>query len=235
MVVGGFAGRFFGANDSSSGDFIKSRTAASVTVIRFVDTHASDLLSLVIHSTAIVFHTLQCLVCTLDSSTSIGSRGSLICISLAGYHHPLARQQHLNAMELISAQTSEHGHNFPKFTQASQPRKSSAPFNDLYNAAAKAYYRYETTFGLYVMTYEEKVVVNIVVVCLLSLLFLATFVYFPKLLVRFSHRLAYYVHGHTPVFTATRQLLATTTASTRVLWKNIIPSEVVTETARIEL
>ena len=138
-------------------------------------------------------------------------------------------------MELISAHGTENTHKFKKFTQPGRSRTSFKPFQSVYNAAAKAYYRYETTYGLYVMTYEEKVVVNILVLCLLSLLFFATFIYFPKLLIRFSQRLAFYLHGHTPVLNATRHLLATTTASTRVLFRNIIPSEMVMETAKIEL
>ncbi|KAB8077005.1 hypothetical protein BDV29DRAFT_70725 [Aspergillus leporis] len=58
------------------------------------------------------------------------------------------------------------------------------------------YYRYEVTFGLYVMTPAEKLVANSFVMVVLSLLFWALALYFPTLLYQKLIRLAWLLTGH---------------------------------------
>ncbi|KAF7716168.1 Uncharacterized protein PECH_005444 [Penicillium ucsense] len=58
------------------------------------------------------------------------------------------------------------------------------------------YYRYEVTFGLYVLTPNEKVVANSFVVVSLLLLFWALFIYFPPLLFHKICRLGWLLTGH---------------------------------------
>ncbi|RAL14881.1 serine palmitoyltransferase small subunit family protein [Aspergillus homomorphus CBS 101889] len=57
------------------------------------------------------------------------------------------------------------------------------------------YYRYEVTFGLYVMTPGEKLVANTFVIVVLSLLFWALLVYFPALLYQKASRLLWLLTG----------------------------------------
>ncbi|KAE8131602.1 hypothetical protein BDV38DRAFT_263973 [Aspergillus pseudotamarii] len=58
------------------------------------------------------------------------------------------------------------------------------------------YYRYEVTFGLYVMTPGEKLVANSFVIVVLSLLFWALLLYFPTLLYQKLTRLVWLLTGH---------------------------------------
>lgn len=58
------------------------------------------------------------------------------------------------------------------------------------------YYRYEVTFGLYVMTPGEKLVANTFVFVVLSLLFWALLLYFPALLYQKLSRLVWLLTGH---------------------------------------
>ncbi|KAL4797906.1 hypothetical protein BDV19DRAFT_39284 [Aspergillus venezuelensis] len=57
------------------------------------------------------------------------------------------------------------------------------------------YYRYEVTFGLYVMTPGEKLVANTFVLVVLSLLLWALLVYFPALLYQKLSRLVWLLTG----------------------------------------
>ncbi|KAL5335410.1 hypothetical protein BJX70DRAFT_401617 [Aspergillus crustosus] len=57
------------------------------------------------------------------------------------------------------------------------------------------YYRYEVTFGLYVMTTGEKLVANSFVFVVLGLLFWALLVYFPALLYQKLSRLVWLLTG----------------------------------------
>ncbi|EED12826.1 conserved hypothetical protein [Talaromyces stipitatus ATCC 10500] len=58
------------------------------------------------------------------------------------------------------------------------------------------YYRYEVTFGVYVMTPGEKFVANTFVLVFLSLLIWASLLYFPQLLFRKIGRLVWLLTGH---------------------------------------
>ncbi|PLB51177.1 hypothetical protein P170DRAFT_436260 [Aspergillus steynii IBT 23096] len=58
------------------------------------------------------------------------------------------------------------------------------------------YYRYEVTFGLYVMTPGEKLIANAFVMIVLSLLFWAALLYFPSLLYQKLSRLVWLLTGH---------------------------------------
>ncbi|KAJ9200296.1 hypothetical protein DTO164E3_3003 [Paecilomyces variotii] len=58
------------------------------------------------------------------------------------------------------------------------------------------YYRYEVTFGLYVMTPGEKFVANTFVLVFLSLLVWALLLYFPAMLYQKLSRLIWLLTGH---------------------------------------
>jgi hypothetical protein len=58
------------------------------------------------------------------------------------------------------------------------------------------YYRYEVTFGVYVMTPGEKFVANTFVLVFLSLLIWASLLYFPQLLFRKIGRMVWLLTGH---------------------------------------
>lgn len=58
------------------------------------------------------------------------------------------------------------------------------------------YYRYQVTFGLYVMTSSEKLAANTFVIVVLSLLFWALLLYFPSLLYSKLSRLVWLLTGH---------------------------------------
>ncbi|KAJ5257024.1 hypothetical protein N7478_013128 [Penicillium angulare] len=58
------------------------------------------------------------------------------------------------------------------------------------------YYRYEVTFGIYVMTASEKWVTNTIVLTVLILLLWALVLYFPSLLYTKLSRLVWLLTGH---------------------------------------
>ena len=59
-----------------------------------------------------------------------------------------------------------------------------SPIKRLVDRARLEYYRYEVTYGIYVLTPGEKSVANTFVVVFLSLLVWALFLYLPSLLSR---------------------------------------------------
>ncbi|KAJ5948659.1 hypothetical protein N7454_001966 [Penicillium verhagenii] len=58
------------------------------------------------------------------------------------------------------------------------------------------YYRYEVTYGLYVLTPGEKWVANIIVIIFLALLIWALAFYFPPILYHKLGRLVWLFTGH---------------------------------------
>ncbi|KAJ5537078.1 hypothetical protein N7513_010264 [Penicillium frequentans] len=70
------------------------------------------------------------------------------------------------------------------------------PFQRLVDCVRLGYYRYEVTFGLYVMTWTEKCVANIIVLTVLGLLLWALAFYFPSILYHKLTRLAWLLTGH---------------------------------------
>lgn len=58
------------------------------------------------------------------------------------------------------------------------------------------YYRYQVTFGLYVMTSTEKLAANTFVMVVLSLMFWSLLLYFPSLLYHKLSRLVWLLTGH---------------------------------------
>ncbi|KAL1998835.1 hypothetical protein VTN02DRAFT_5503 [Thermoascus thermophilus] len=74
------------------------------------------------------------------------------------------------------------------------PRKG--PIQRLVDRVRLEYYRYEVTFGVYVMTPGEKFVANTFVIVFLSLLIWALLLYFPSLLYQKLSRLVWLLTGH---------------------------------------
>jgi hypothetical protein len=88
-----------------------------------------------------------------------------------------------------------------KYSSASAPaafraQRSFYPFKRFFDRVRLEYYRYEVTFGLYVMTPSEKLVANTFVVVVLSLLLWALLLYFPSLLYHKLGRLVWLLTGH---------------------------------------
>ena len=92
--------------------------------------------------------------------------------------------------ELISKYSSTMG---PSNT--SQPPHQNA-IQRFFHRVRLEYYRYEVTFGLYVMTPGEKLVANTFVFVVLSLLLWALLLYFPTLLYQKLSRLVWLLTGH---------------------------------------
>ncbi|KAJ5672164.1 hypothetical protein N7507_001291 [Penicillium longicatenatum] len=70
------------------------------------------------------------------------------------------------------------------------------PFQRLIDCVRLEYYRYEVTFGLYVMTRSEKCVANFIVLTVLGLLLWALAFYFPSILYHKLSRLVWLLTGH---------------------------------------
>jgi hypothetical protein len=73
--------------------------------------------------------------------------------------------------------------------------QSSSLVRQLFDRLRLEYYRYEVTFGIYVMTPGEKFVANTFVVVFLSLLIWALLLYFPSLLYQKLCRLIWLLTG----------------------------------------
>jgi hypothetical protein len=88
-----------------------------------------------------------------------------------------------------------------KYSSTSAPaafrtQRARHPFQRFFDRVRLEYYRYEVTFGLYVMTPSEKLVANTFVVVVLSLLLWALLLYFPSLLYHKLSRLVWLLTGH---------------------------------------
>ncbi|KAJ5098107.1 hypothetical protein N7532_005108 [Penicillium argentinense] len=70
------------------------------------------------------------------------------------------------------------------------------PFQRVIDRVRLEYYRYEVTFGLYVMTPSEKCVANTFVFVVISLLLWALLLYFPPLLYNKLARVIWLLTGH---------------------------------------
>lgn len=88
-----------------------------------------------------------------------------------------------------------------KYSSTSAPaafrtQRARNPFQRFFDRVRLEYYRYEVTFGLYVMTPGEKLVANTFVIVVLSLLLWALLLYFPSLLYHKLSRLVWLLTGH---------------------------------------
>jgi len=57
-------------------------------------------------------------------------------------------------------------------------------------------YQYEVTFSLYMLTSTEKLIFNLILLLLLSLLITAATMYLPNHVILIYNRIWYYVHGN---------------------------------------
>lgn len=92
--------------------------------------------------------------------------------------------------ELISKYSSTSAH------ASFRAQRTRNPLQRCFDRVRLEYYRYEVTFGLYVMTPSEKLVANTFVVVVLSLLLWALLLYFPSLLYHKLSRLVWLLTGH---------------------------------------
>ena len=91
--------------------------------------------------------------------------------------------------ELISKYSSSMNLSAPR---RNQPRN---PFQHVFDRVRLEYYRYEVTFGLYVLTPGEKLVANTFVFIVVGLLLWAL-LYFPTLLYNKAGSLVWLLTGH---------------------------------------
>ncbi|KAJ5723967.1 hypothetical protein N7488_002002 [Penicillium malachiteum] len=97
----------------------------------------------------------------------------------------------VNVNELISKYSS-----MTPSSSISLRNQQRNPSQRLVDRVRLEYYRYEVTFGLYVMTPSEKFVANTIVLVILTLLLWALVVYFPSLLYNKLSRLVWLLTGH---------------------------------------
>ncbi|EEH20373.1 hypothetical protein PABG_02632 [Paracoccidioides brasiliensis Pb03] len=83
----------------------------------------------------------------------------------------------------------------PPISDPASRRRQPNILKRLSNRLQLAYYRYEVTYGIYVMTPEEKFVANSFLLVFLSLLVWALFLYFPPLLFQKLSRLVWILTG----------------------------------------
>lgn len=92
-------------------------------------------------------------------------------------------------------------------TSSSLRKQSRSPFQRVVDRVRLEYYRYEVTFGLYVMTPSEKCATNTFVLVVLSLLLWALLLYFPALLFHNLTRAVWLVTGHSDDPSATLRMI----------------------------
>ncbi|KAJ5690607.1 hypothetical protein N7462_004999 [Penicillium macrosclerotiorum] len=112
---------------------------------------------------------------------------------MQSFYTPSAHISHTPAAvdELISKYSSSMN------TSATALRNQRRnPFQRFIDRVRLEYYRYEVTFGLYVMTPSEKLVANTFVMVVMSLLLWALLLYFPSLLYSKLSRLVWLLTGH---------------------------------------
>lgn len=91
----------------------------------------------------------------------------------------------------------------PPGGRPTSPQKSSeSPRVPILSAAVRrvklAYYRYELTYGLYILNPREKAVLNTLVIVFLALFVAAIFIYLPPAVMRATKRLSFYAWGELP-------------------------------------
>jgi hypothetical protein len=101
-------------------------------------------------------------------------------------HGPAVDELLSKYFSTMSTSTSSH-------TLKNQRR---GPIQRVVDHARLEYYRYEVTFGLYVMSPSEKLVANTFVIVVLSLLLWALLLYFQSLLYQKLSRLVWLLTGH---------------------------------------
>lgn len=97
--------------------------------------------------------------------------------------------------DLISKYSSSMKHSASSYSAASVTRSRNF-IQRCTDHVRLQYYRYEVTFGIYVMTPGEKFVANTFVFVFLSLLIWASLLYFPQLLFRTIGRMVWLLTGH---------------------------------------
>jgi len=76
-----------------------------------------------------------------------------------------------------------------------QPSRASSPASSLKRWFQLKKYQYEVTFSLYMLTSTEKLIFNLILFILVSLLVTAASLYLPSHLSIIYQRIWYYIHG----------------------------------------
>ncbi|KAL1961103.1 hypothetical protein VTO42DRAFT_3048 [Malbranchea cinnamomea] len=136
----------------------------------------------------------------------------------ASPHHPQPVDDLLSKYPPMS--TSEH----PAASTADCYTQSPSLRKRIVDRLRLEYYRYEVTYGLYVMTPGEKFVANTFVLVFLSLLIWALFLYFPSLLYQKIRRLSWILTGKDAMETLANVSLGLSTFGGRSLsWTEASP------------
>lgn len=96
--------------------------------------------------------------------------------------------------ELINKYSSTMSTSTNSSTATPHPRPNA--LRRLADRIQLEYYRYEVTFGIYVLTPGEKLAANTFVMVVMSLLLWALLLYFPSLLYQKLSRLVWLLTGH---------------------------------------
>lgn len=116
---------------------------------------------------------------------------------MQSFYTPTASTHVSHAPAAVDELISKYSSSMNTSTSSTALRNQSRnPFRRLVDRVRLEYYRYEVTFGLYVMTPSEKLVANTFVIVVMSLLLWALLLYFPQLLYQKLSRLVWLLTGH---------------------------------------
>lgn len=116
---------------------------------------------------------------------------------MQSFYTPTTSTHISHAPAAVDELISKYSSSMNTSSSPTAPRNQSRnPFQRFVDRVRLEYYRYEVTFGLYVMTPSEKLVANTFVIVVLSLLFWALLLYFPQLLYQKLTRLVWLLTGH---------------------------------------
>lgn len=115
---------------------------------------------------------------------------------MQSFYTPTTSTHISHAPAAVDELISKYSSSMSTSTSTVPRNQSRNPFQRLVDRVRLEYYRYEVTFGLYVMTPSEKLVANTFVFVVLSLLLWALLLYFPQLLYQKLTRLVWLLTGH---------------------------------------
>ncbi|PGH09690.1 hypothetical protein AJ80_07641 [Polytolypa hystricis UAMH7299] len=118
----------------------------------------------------------------------------------ASSHSPQLVDQFFSQYSSLSSASTAVSPSLSQFSKPSSYLIQMEPRRNLLQRAIDrvhlAYYRYEVTFGVYVMTPPEKLIANTFLIVCVSLLMWALFLYFPSVLFYKIGRLVWLITGN---------------------------------------
>ncbi|KAJ5585044.1 uncharacterized protein N7459_004844 [Penicillium hispanicum] len=115
---------------------------------------------------------------------------------IQSFYTPTTSTRISHASPAVDELINKYSSSMNSSTPGALRNQSRNPFQRFFDRVRLEYYRYEVTFGLYVMTPSEKCVANTFVFVVLTLLLWASLLYFPSLLYQKLSRLVWLLTGH---------------------------------------